>query len=183
MAPHVQKIASRMFTKSKESDQVSRKFCNFAMIFLQQRTCMSICPFAQAGLRVAGHAQLPRLLLLPPRPLRPLRGRRAVPRRGRHQQLRANPRQNCRPQGRRGCCREGGQGDDMEGPTSKVFIKFNLNSAVLLRLISTADPGADPAARDISHSASAGPQEAPGPQGGGRRQERLDAPRITNSSE
>ena len=38
-----------------------------------------------------------------------------------------------------------------------------------------ADSAADSEAGDIAHGAAAGPQEAAGPQGGGRRQERVDA--------
>ena len=40
--------------------------------------------------------------------------------------------------------------------------------------ISIADSANDPEARDIPDRAAAGPQEAAGPQGGVRRQERLD---------
>ena len=38
-----------------------------------------------------------------------------------------------------------------------------------------ADSAADSEAGDIAHGAAAGPQEAAGPQGGRRRQERMDA--------
>ena len=55
----------------------------------------------------------------------------------------------------------------------------SLFSAVNFQISPFSDSAADAAARDIAHRAVAGPQEEAGPQGGGRRQERLDAHYLT----